>query len=106
MDNFLNLILGLFHHIRPKEASFTRFRPIQLSGEGHPSLMGTKFQSYSMDDAGTSFRGTVTQDGKEVDSFLVENMEEDDLLVGCPLEDSTMGKPVSQESALAVQMVQ
>jgi hypothetical protein len=68
--------------------------------------MGTKFQSYSMDDAGTSFRGTVTQDGKEVDSFLVENMEEDDLLVGCPLEDSTMGKPVSQESALAVQMVQ
>lgn len=48
-----------------------------------------------MADAGTSFRGIVTQDGKEVDSFLVENMEKDDLLVGCPLEDSIMVKSVS-----------
>jgi hypothetical protein len=28
MNYFLNLFFGLFHHIRPEEVPFTRFRPI------------------------------------------------------------------------------
>jgi hypothetical protein len=27
MNDSLNLFFGLFHHIRPEEKSFTRFRP-------------------------------------------------------------------------------
>jgi hypothetical protein len=62
--------------------------------------MGTKFQSYSMADARTSYSGTVTRDGKQVDSFSVENMEKDDLLEGCQMEDNSMVKQVYRKRLL------